>query len=281
MDSLLVFLLVIVLTMPLLAFAASSSSPLMLATRWNTGLPVSHYLVSEKLDGVRAWWDGEQLRTRSGYVIPAPDWFLQVLPRDVALDGELWIGHGTFDRISALVRSAVADDEGWKAVRFMVFDLPDSLAPVEDRLQVLTALISAINSPFIQQVKQHELASPAELQQMLQSVTASGGEGLMLKRKGSLYQARRSSDWMKLKVREDAEAIVLGYTPGKGKYQGMVGALQVRSEDGRVFRIGSGLTDEMRRHPPAPGTRITYSFNGQTSRGLPRFARFVRVRPAE
>lgn len=279
MDSFLVFLLVIVLAMPLLAFA--SPSPLMLATSWNSGLPVSHYLVSEKFDGVRAWWDGEQLRTRSGNVIAAPDWFLQAFPHDVALDGELWIGRGTFDRISALVRSVVADDEGWKTVRFMVFDLPASLAPVEDRLQELTARISAINSPFIHLVKQHELASPAELQQLLQVVTASGGEGLMLKRKGSLYQARRSSDWMKLKVREDAEAIVMGYTPGKGKYQGMTGALQVRSEDGRVFRIGSGLTDEMRRHPPAPGTRITYSFNGQTSRGLPRFARFVRVRPAE
>jgi DNA ligase 1 len=279
MDSFLVFLLVIVLAMPLLAFA--SPSPLMLATSWNSGLPVSHYLVSEKFDGVRAWWDGEQLRTRSGNVIAAPDWFLQAFPHDVALDGELWIGRGTFDRISALVRSAVPNDEDWKPVRFMVFDLPASVAPVEDRLQVLTALIAAINSPFIQLVKQHELASPAELQQLLQSVTASGGEGLILKRKGSLYQARRSSDWMKLKVREDAEAIVIGYTPGKGKYQGMTGALQVRSEDGRVFRIGSGLTDEMRRHPPAQGTRITYSFNGQTARGLPRFARFVRVRPAE
>lgn len=48
--------------------------------------------------------------------------------------------------------------------------------------------------------------------------------------------------------------------------------------DGKRFVIGSGYTDATRQHPPAVGTVITYTYQGLTRKGLPRFARYLRVR---
>ena len=93
-----------------------------------------------------------------------------------------------------------------------------------------------------------------------------------------MYKTGRSSDLLKLKTYQDTEAEVIGYRPGRGKYQGMVGALVVKTPEGKEFAIGSGLTDELRRTPPQIGSIITYRYNGLTKHGLPRFARFLRVR---
>ena len=56
------------------------------------------------------------------------------------------------------------------------------------------------------------------------------------------------------------------------------GALLMRTDSGAQFRIGSGLTDGQRAHPPAIGIRVTYRYNGLTVHGLPRFPRFLRIR---
>jgi DNA ligase-1 len=58
----------------------------------------------------------------------------------------------------------------------------------------------------------------------------------------------------------------------------MVGALIVRTPEGLEFAIGSGLSDALRQTPPAIGSEITYRYNGYTSNGIPRFARFLRER---
>lgn len=60
---------------------------LLLAERYRGDIDLSHYWVSEKLDGVRAVWNGKSLRFRSGNLVPAPQWFLDALP-DQPLDGE-------------------------------------------------------------------------------------------------------------------------------------------------------------------------------------------------
>ena len=69
-----------------------------------------------------------------------------------------------------------------------------------------------------------------------------------------------------------------GYTPGTGKYHGMTGALEVQIPDGKHFLIGSGLSDAVRRNPPAIGSLITYRYQALTQDGVPRFARYLRVR---
>ncbi len=277
MDWISVLLLCVVLTLPLSALAAPA--PLMLAKVYQGYERVSDYLVSEKLDGVRVYWNGQTLFTRSGYRIDAPEWFVEALP-NTPLDGELWAGHGRFALVNGVIQAYQPDDARWKQLTLMVFDAPNDPARFAQRYQNLQTLFSDISAPWLQLLEQKAIPDQAALQTWLDDVTANGGEGLMLHRRTARYQIGRTPHLLKLKTLQDDEATVIGYVPGKGKYQGMVGSLRVQLKDGRELRLGSGLSDALRRNPPAPGTQVTFAYNGLTNKGLPRFARFVRVRSA-
>ena len=251
--------------------------PLMLAQRYEAGVDVRDYWISEKLDGVRGYWDGSRLLTRGGRRIRTPDWYTAGWPH-VPLDGELWIGRGRFDEVSGIVRRQQPEDGAWQRVRYMVFDLPAHPGTFDERLAALRDLIGRLRIDWLQPVAQFRLDSPAALEARLADILSAGGEGLMLHRAAALRQARRSEDLLKLKAHDDAEAQVIGHEPGQGRYLGMLGALRVRAADGREFRLGTGFTDAQRRSPPPPGIWVTYRYNGLTATGLPRFARFLRVR---
>src|SRR5437868_3803830 len=107
------------------ALARNAAPPLMLAEVYRRGMPLADYWVSEKYDGVRAYWDGKQLWTRGGERIVAPAWFTAALPA-VPMDGELWAGRGRFAHAVSTVRSQTPADPAWREMRFMVFDLPAS-----------------------------------------------------------------------------------------------------------------------------------------------------------
>ena len=260
----------------------SASPPMapMLAKNWQLGVSPAAYLVSEKLDGVRALWDGRVLRFRSGRQIAAPDWFLAALP-STALDGELWLGRGQFDRLSGAVRRNVPVDAEWRDIKYMIFDLPAGAGPFAERFERLAGLLSAQAVPWLQKIDQVQLPSAAVLQQRLQDVADLGGEGLMLHRADALWSAGRSDTLRKLKPMPDDEARVVGYEPGKGRLAGRVGALLVEMDSGRRFSLGTGLSDADRQTPPALGEIVTYRYRGLTPSGLPRFASFVRQRPEE
>ena len=255
----------------------ASPQPLMLAGQWQDGPDVSRYLVSEKLDGVRARWDGRRLTSRAGNVIPAPAWFIHAWPK-TALDGELWSSRSNFDAISAIIRRTPADDAHWRTLRFMAFDLPEHPGTFEQRLTAMRNLVHGSDNPHLAVIAHQRVTDTASLHTRLRQVVAAGGEGLMLHHQDNRYLHGRSEGLLKLKLFEDAEARVVGHAPGKGKYEGMTGALLMQAEDGRRFRIGSGLSDAQRAHPPAIGSLVTYRYNGLTVHGLPRFARFLRVR---
>lgn len=276
MDVLAIVVLVGLLALlPLAAVAAPS--PLMLAEVYRGGVVLADYLVSEKLDGVRVYWDGDTLFTRSGYRVNAPDWFVAGFP-SVPLDGELWAGRGRFSHVNSVVQRYETSDEDWRSLSMMVFDLPSDRSPYQERYQHLERLLDTANVDWLQRVEQVSIDSDEALKAQLSEITAAGGEGLMLQRRMGRYTATRSAHLLKLKPVQDAEATVVGYVPGKGKYQGMTGSLRVRMDDGREFRVGSGLTDALRQNPPPTGARITFAYNGLTRHGLPRFARFLRVR---
>lgn len=270
-------LLSLLLTLLPLSPLAAAPPPAMLATDFRSGLDVSQYWVSEKLDGVRGRWDGHRLVTRSGMPIVTPEWFTAGWPK-IALDGELWIGRGRFDEVSGLVRAGAGNQQAWWRVRFMVFDLPDHGGAFDRRVERMRVLIASAKVPWLQVVPQFRVANANELEIRLQQMVEAGAEGLMLHRGQALYRAGRSDDLVKYKLYQDAEARVMGHAPGKGKYTGMLGALIVRMPDGRQFRLGSGLTDAQRADPPPVGSLVTYRYNGLTSKGLPRFARFQRIR---
>jgi DNA ligase-1 len=257
---------------------AAERPPLALANNYDEAdVDLSHYWVSEKYDGVRAYWDGEQLLTRAGHVIHAPGWFTAGWPT-TPLDGELWAGRGQFQTVTATVRDLNPDDAAWRNIRFMVFDLPAHGGPFKARLAALESLLATLRIDWMQQVAHSRIASQTELDLRLDAIAAAGGEGLMLHRGDSFYRAERSDDLLKLKPYQDAEAQVVAHLPGQGKYVGMLGALQVRNAEGLLFRIGTGFTDEQRRNPPPVGSWVTYSYHNVTARGIPRFARFLRVK---
>lgn len=263
------------------AFALSPSAfaqarALMLAQVYHLGdaLDLRDWWISEKYDGIRAYWDGHQLWSRSGKPLPAPSFFTQSLPQE-ALDGELWAGRGRFEQTSSIVRRQSDAQEDWRQLRYCIFDLPDAPGPFTQRLARLRSL--PLQRPA-QAVSFFQLQNPAQLRERLDAVLAAGGEGLMLHRGDSAYVGKRSPDLLKLKPHDDAEARVIAHVPGKGRLQGLMGALEVEDDAGRRFRIGSGFSDAQRRAPPAIGSRISYTYNGLTAQGLPRFARFQRLR---
>lgn len=249
----------------------------MLATVYEPGIDVSEYWVSEKLDGVRGRWTGSMLLTRDGNVINAPAWFTAGWP-EVPMDGELWIARGRFDEASGIVRTQDPDDDAWRSLRFMVFDLPAHGGTFDERVVRMRTLLDAANVPWLQPVEQFRVADADALDARLDAIVNAGGEGLMLHHRAARYRAGRSTDLLKYKLHDDAEARVVAHTPGEGKYSGMLGALIVERDDGVRFRIGTGFTDAERANPPPVGTWITYRYNGLTPNGVPRFARFLRVR---
>ena len=260
---------------PPLAEAAPAPA-LLLAKHYAQNTDITRYWVSEKLDGVRAYWDGERFVTRGGQDIHAPTWFVDRLPKQ-ALDGELWMGRGRFERLSATVRRLQPDDAAWREVRFMVYEAPDAAGTFSERIMTLQEQVLQANASWLQAVEQFRVSDSNALQEHLQRITRAGGEGLMLHRADALYETGRSDTLLKLKLWQDAEATVIAHVPGRGKYQGLMGALRVRTPDGREFSLGSGLTDPQRRHPPPIGSLITYRFNDLTAKGQPRFARFWRL----
>ncbi|ANQ86289.1 DNA ligase [Azoarcus olearius] len=250
---------------------------LMLAGRYRDDIDPAAYLVSEKLDGVRAYWDGTELRFRSGQRIEAPGWFVAALPRR-PLDGELWLGRGRFEALSGLVRRQQPDDAGWRAVRYMVFELPAAAGPFAAREAELRRIVAAAGVPWLQAVAQSRVRDRAELQARLAATVKAGGEGLMLHRADAAWRPGRVDTLLKLTPWLDDEARVVGYVAGKGRLAGVVGALEVEAADGRRFRLGSGLDDAQRRAPPPVGSLVTYRYRELTGKGLPRFPRFLRVR---
>lgn len=262
-------------------WAAAQAPALMLAGEFRPGSPLADslatYWVSEKLDGVRARWDGERLISRGGHTIHAPDWFTRSWP-DTPMDGELWAGRGRFEATVSTVRRETPDNEVWKTLRFMVFDLPAHGGPFTERVAAMNRLRDSHPSPWLQVIEQRQGTTHAALQRQLNAVVKAGGEGLMLHRGEASYRSGRTDDIVKLKPFDDAEAQVVAHLPGQGRHAGMLGALEVQSADGRRFRLGSGLSDAQRRDPPALGSWVTYRYQGLTDKGLPRFARFLRVR---
>ncbi|WP_418140922.1 DNA ligase [Marinobacter sp. MA] len=280
--SLRLFSVVLPVLLSLLFSPVSVGKPpeLTLANVYQKGMSLDGYWVSEKLDGVRAYWTGERFLSRGGHDYRAPEWFTKGFP-DHPLDGELWMGRGRFAELSGAVRQEVPDDDDWQRIRFMVFDLPDKEATFDQRLTRLRVLVEEVGSPYMALVDQQRASTHEKLMQRLDEAVDGGAEGLMLRLGGSGYRSGRSNDLLKVKQYQDAEALVVRHLPGQGKFEGLMGSLLVELEDGRQFRIGSGFTDGERASPPDPGTTITFKYYGLTATGLPRFASFLRIRNDE
>lgn len=248
------------------------AADLLLAQEYR-GQDIAGWAMSEKLDGVRAYWDGKQLISRQGHAFTPPENYTRHFP-PYPLDGELYSRRGQFEQISAAVRSATGD---WHDIKLHVFDVPQAAGNLYQRLAVLQTWLQLYPMAPIAVVQQIPVSGPEHAQAFLQQIEAAGGEGVMLRNSEHVYSGGRSSQLLKMKSQHDDECVVTHHYAGKGRNQGRLGAVGCRNRYGE-FRIGSGFKDADREQPPPIGSTITYRYRGFTQKGLPRFATFVRIR---
>jgi DNA ligase-1 len=234
--------------------------------------------MSEKLDGVRAYWNGSEFITRQGNIYRAPDWFTAGLPNH-PLDGELWMGRRKFQKTISVVKSGPSED--WRDVKYLVFDAPHLDSVFEERVKFIENLCVRGAAAFMYAVAQTLIRDAAHLEELFEELVKLGAEGAMLRKPQSKYQPGRNSTILKKKPWKDAEAKVIAHTDGKKANKGVTGALVVQMPNGKTFNVGSGLTAENRRNPPPIGCTITYKFMDVTDDGIPKGASFVAVRDYE
>jgi DNA ligase-1 len=263
---------------PKAAGPGSTAPLLLLAERWDCVADPAGWWLSEKLDGVRAYWDGNQLWSRLGNRFHAPDWFVEGLPT-VPLDGELWLGRKQFQRAVSIVRRQDQTDL-WKEIRYVVFDAPTLEEGFEARLEFVRAAVAAARPPNARAHDHERCRGLDHLREELARLEALGGEGLMLRRPGSRYEPGRSATLLKVKTFHDAEARVVGHQEGAGRHKGRLGALLVDLPDGTRFAVGTGFSDAERATPPAVGSLITFRYQELSEAGVPRFPSYVGVRAA-
>ena len=258
------------------AVAKDTAPPVLLAHKWEVDHDPTGWWMSEKLDGIRAYWDGEGFVSRLGNRFLAPDWFTEALPADT-LDGELWVGRKKFQLTTSIVRSGAAG-QAWKDVSYVVFDAPNAKGGFEERIAHAKKVLGRAKAPHARALDHHECLGIAHLREELARVEALGGEGLMLRRPGSKYEVGRSQSLLKVKTFHDAEARVIGHAPGTGKHKGRLGALIVELPGGVQFNVGTGFSDAERGAPPDLGAVITFRYQELSDDGVPRFPSYVGER---
>lgn len=238
-------------------------------------IDVEGWLMSEKLDGVRAIWDGRRLLSRSGRVFDVPAWFIKDFP-PFAIDGELWTTRGDFEHITSIVNTRHPHD-GWKEITYNIFEVPEAPGGLRQRLQKLQRYLDANAIAHVRIIKQTMVKDRLHLKRYFDEVVMGGGEGVVLRKADVPYYIGRKSESLKYKPFNDDECTVTGYVPGKGRFEGLVGALLCQWEE-MVIRIGSGLSDHDRVEPPRIGEQITFKYHAFTKKGIPKYPVYLRVR---
>lgn len=256
--------------------AKETAPPLLLAHSWEGDVDLTDWWLSEKLDGVRAYWDGTSFISRLGNRFFAPPWFTQDLP-NIPLDGELFGGRKKFQRTVGIVKR---QDHSplWKELQFLVFDAPAHGGPFEERVAHIEELLGGEKHPYARPHSHRRCTGEADLRAELDRVDTLGGEGLMLRKPKSRYEAGRSTTLLKVKRFYDAEATVVDYVAGAGRHKGRIGALLVELPDGTRFSVGTGLSDAERNTPPARGAVITFRYQELSDGGVPRFPSYIGER---
>eukprot|EP00727_Mastigamoeba_balamuthi_P000718 m51a1_g10643 putative dna ligase (566) ;mRNA; f:21976-24048 len=248
----------------------------MLAEKWDDQQDPKGWWMSEKLDGMRAWWNGSAFSSRNGITWSAPAWFKKGLPA-VPLDGELWCGRSQFRECVSIVKNSKRQDD-WKYLTYLVFDAPKFKGDFEERYAFLRTVVSEERTPYARLVGQVTCEGREHLMRTLKEVEQLGGEGLMLRKPHSQYEYCRTTSLLKVKTFFDEEAVVVGHENGTGRNQFRMGHLICKTPDGREFKVGGGFNDHERNRPPKIGAVITYKYFELSQSGKPRFPIFVSVR---
>ncbi len=254
----------------------TQAAEIMLPQVYSPEVDISGWLMSEKYDGVRGYWDGHQLLSKNGKKLYPPIEFVQDLP-PFPIEGELWGGRRTFEKTVSTVNKQYPHS-GWLQLKFAIFDVPIPSTIFLDRIEKARQWFTQHPSHYAFIISQIPITNQVDLQRELQRIEELGGEGLIVRKPDGLYKAGRSTEILKVKNYQDAEATVIAHLPGKGKNEGRLGALLVELGDGTRFKIGSGFKDADRDFPPPVGTLVTFKFYGRYNSGIPKFPSYLRIR---
>jgi len=233
---------------------------------------ISGWVMSEKLDGIRAYWNGKELISRSGKTIHAPKWFTKNYP-PFEIDGELWSKRKDFENISSIVRDKTPSQK-WHEIKHYIFEVPNAKGGLFERL----AKVKPYEGKYIKIVPQKQIKNRKSLQNFLKNIEKLGGEGVVIRDPNASYINKRTSKALKVKSFLDAECEVIKILKGKGKYSAKMGSIECKLPNGVLFKIGSGFSNKQRNNPPKIGDVVTFKYKEMTKYGKPRFPVFLRVR---
>ncbi len=259
----------LIILIPFLLFA---QKPNLLLLKTYKDQNISGWVMSEKLDGIRAYWDGCNLLTRNGNIIYAPKWFTKDYP-SFPIDGELWTKRKDFENISSIVRDKIPSNN-WKQIKHYIFEVPNTSGNLYQRLNK----VKPYENNYIKLIPQIKINSKEHLQQFLMTIELNNGEGVVVRDPSKLYISKRTSSALKVKNFKDTECEVIGYMQGNGKFKGMMGSLICKLKNNIEFKIGSGFSNKERVNPPLIGDIVTFKYQEFTKYGKPRFPVYLRIR---
>uniref|UniRef100_A0A6B2LKS4 ATP-dependent DNA ligase family profile domain-containing protein n=1 Tax=Arcella intermedia TaxID=1963864 RepID=A0A6B2LKS4_9EUKA len=163
------------------------------------------------MDGIRAFWDGSQLFSKMGTVLPVPSEFIRSLPHDVCLDGELWIGYDAFPQLMSVLRTYRMENR-WQHVQYCVFDAPMHPGNYVERHTFLRDTISGYPN-HITLIPVIHCMGLKHLHTVLKEITKKKGEGIMLYHPEAKYTPGRTDHLYKVKAYSEEDVKFKKYNP--------------------------------------------------------------------
>lgn len=259
----------IVLFLPFLLFSIELQKP-----KTYTAQNINGWVMSEKLDGIRGYWNGKELLSRKGKKIYTPKYFLKNLP-NFELDGELWTKRADFENIQNIVMDK-NPSEDWKQVTYNIFEVPNAKGDFLERLEKARAWFKNNPNKNIRIIPQYKCKDKKELNAFLNEIISKNGEGIIVKNPKEKYFKGRSHHILKVKKAQDMEGLVIGIN--MSEKTGVLKSLKIKLENAVVFNLGIGFSKEERKNPASIGKVVTFKYFGFTKRGKPKFASFLRAR---
>lgn len=237
---------------------------------------ISGWYMSEKLDGIRAYWNGKELLSKNGNKIYAPAWFIKKLP-DFDLDGELWTKREDFENIQNIVLDKKPSSK-WNQITYNIFEVPNQKGDFDKRLNVLKNWLKKNSTNYIKVIPQIACKDKTHLNRFLEKLVNKKAEGVILKNPRLPYFIGRSKNILKVKKFYDMEGLVIAYNYKKDK---SFKSLVIRLKNGITFNLGNGFKRRDILNLPNIGEEVSFKYYGLTKYGKPKFASFIRVRKYE
>ena len=254
------------------AFALNLQKP----SNYKDSIDISNWYMSEKLDGIRAYWDGKELFSKNKNKIFAPSWFTKDFP-PFPLDGELWTKRGDFENIQSIVLSQ-QESQNWESVTYNIFEIPNANGNFKTRLDFLENYLKKNPNRYIKIIPQIVCKDKNHLNKFLKELLENGAEGVIIKNPNLSYETGRTNNALKVKEFLDDEGKVIAHNFNK---DGSFKSLKIELKNKTVFNLGGGFKKEDRLNPPKIGEFVTFKYYGFTKNGKPKFASFLRVREVE